>query len=136
MGKTIRRGFEVGPPVRERLDPSKWTVVAPRSRQSGLVLISDRPLDPFLVDRHLEIREGSQVIDRELSWEKTQTRFSIRATKGWNPGRHRVIVGGYLEDLAGNTVERVFDRDLTQPEDERIVREISFEVPPETNREE
>lgn len=130
LGKSVSRRFRVGPPVRERLDASKWEVEAPNSGQSRLVLTSDRPLDPFLVDRHLEVREGLHLIERELSWDEAQTRFSIRATKGWNCGLHRVIVGGYLEDLGGNTVERVFDRDLSQPEEGAIEREITFEVLP------
>lgn len=130
LGKTVRRQFQVGPPVRERLDASKWEVVAPRSGESKLVLKSDRPLDPFLVDRHLEIRQGSRIIERKLSWDEAQTRFSIGATRGWKSGNHRLIVGGYLEDLAGNTVERVFDRDLSQAEEEGVAREINFEVAP------
>ncbi|MCW2931291.1 MAG: hypothetical protein JWM19_2253 [Actinomycetia bacterium] len=38
--------------------------------------------------------------------------------RAWAPGSHQLIVDPVLEDLAGNSVSRVFDRDLTRPEDQ------------------
>jgi len=35
----------------------------------------------------------------------------------WLPGAHRLLVDPGLEDLAGNSVARVFDRDLTSAPD-------------------
>jgi hypothetical protein len=35
----------------------------------------------------------------------------------WAPAAHQLIVDPVLEDLAGNSVSRVFDRDLARPED-------------------
>jgi hypothetical protein len=34
------------------------------------------------------------------------------------PGSHRLLIDPVLEDLAGNSVSRVFDRDLTASGDE------------------
>jgi hypothetical protein len=34
------------------------------------------------------------------------------------PGAHQLVVNPVLEDLAGNSVSRVFDRDLGRSEDE------------------
>ena len=33
-------------------------------------------------------------------------------------GAHRLVVDPVLEDLAGNSLIRVFDRDLTEPRDQ------------------
>ena len=35
----------------------------------------------------------------------------------WAPGPHQLIVDPVLEDLAGNSVSHVFDRDLARPGD-------------------
>jgi hypothetical protein len=45
---------------------------------------------------------------QERSW-----RFTPR--QAWEPGLHRLLADPALEDLAGNSVTRVFDRDLTSP---------------------
>ena len=36
----------------------------------------------------------------------------------WAAGQHQLVVDPVLEDLAGNSVSRVFDRDLFRPEDD------------------
>jgi hypothetical protein len=38
--------------------------------------------------------------------------------RAWAPGSHQLIVDPALEDLAGNSVSRVFDQDLTRQEDQ------------------
>ncbi len=42
--------------------------------------------------------------------------MSFQPRAGWERG-YRVTVDPYLEDLAGNSLRRVFDRDLGRPED-------------------
>jgi hypothetical protein len=36
----------------------------------------------------------------------------------WAAGAHRLVIDPVLEDLAGNSAGRVFDRDLSRPEDD------------------
>jgi hypothetical protein len=38
----------------------------------------------------------------------------------WRPGAHELIVDALLEDLAGNSLARVFDRDLTRLTDDPL----------------
>jgi hypothetical protein len=40
----------------------------------------------------------------------------------WRPERYALAVDPRLEDLAGNSLTRVFDRDLTRPEDAPVER--------------
>jgi hypothetical protein len=49
----------------------------------------------------------------------------------WVPGPHLLVVDAVLEDLAGNSGIRVFDRDLTRPEDRpRDARSITVTFRP------
>ena len=63
-------------------------------------------------DRTAEVVVGSPEIGpEERSW-----RLAPRAA--WAPGPHQLVVDPVLEDLAGNSVSRLFDRDLTQPREQ------------------
>jgi hypothetical protein len=39
--------------------------------------------------------------------------WMFQPSQDWRPGQHQLIVNARLEDLAGNSMRRVFDRDLT-----------------------
>jgi hypothetical protein len=52
---------------------------------------------------------SSTVSHGEESW-------SFIPNSPWQQGRHQLLVDPVLEDLAGNSALRVFDRDLGQPE--------------------
>ena len=75
--------------------------------------------EPGLLDRCLRVvgPDGravdgpSAVGDEERSWRLTPDH-------PWVAGDHQLVVDPVLEDLAGNSVRRVFDRDLTRAEDE------------------
>ena len=41
-------------------------------------------------------------------------------TLPWSAGAHEIHVDAALEDLAGNSVRRVFDRDLSLPQDDPL----------------
>jgi hypothetical protein len=44
--------------------------------------------------------------------------WQLAPRRAWASGPHQLVVDPVLEDLAGNSVSRVFDRDLTRPEDQ------------------
>jgi hypothetical protein len=87
--------------------------------EAGLLEVEfDRPLDHGLLARCLHVAGpdgqpvagGAEPGPGERSWRLTPDQL-------WTPGGHRLIVDPVLEDLAGNSVSRVFDRDLARPED-------------------
>jgi hypothetical protein len=60
--------------------------------------------------------EGHATIaDGDGAWE-------LAALQRWRPERYALAVDPRLEDLAGNSLTRVFDRDLTHPEDAPVER--------------
>jgi hypothetical protein len=137
-GATLRapaqRRYQAGGDERRRVDPGAWTVAAPAAGLAGPVQVTfDRPLDRALLERCLRVAgPGGRLVPgtarpgpRELSWM-----FTPR--QPWAPGGYRLLVDPVLEDLAGNSVRRVFDRDLARPDDrppEASRAEVTFRVP-------
>jgi hypothetical protein len=115
------RRYEVGEDLRGRVRPSDWGLTAPAAGGADpLVVEFGRPLDHALLRRCLRVigPDGARVGGTagtgpgDLSWRLTPDR-------PWAPGEHVLDVDPILEDVAGNSVTRVFDRDLDvddQPE--------------------
>jgi hypothetical protein len=106
--------YGVGPDLRCLVEPSSWTLDVP-SAGSGEPLVAhfDRTLDAALVARCLLVvdstgrsQHGAVAIGaEERSW-------SFRPARAWKADAHELVVDAVLEDVAGNSVARVFDRDL------------------------
>jgi hypothetical protein len=108
------RCYEVGEDERAHVDPKRWVVSAPgRGTREPLEVGFGRPLDHALVARCLWVdgADGAPVAGavtigpEERSW-------SLVPDAPWRDGVHRLVVDAVLEDSAGNSVGRVFDRDL------------------------
>ena len=113
------RRYEVGADERRNVDPGAWTLTVPAGRASRpLAVAFDRPLDPGLL-RSLSPRHGPGGPPvRRLPETRPQERsWRLPPREPWVPGVHRLIVDPVLEDLAGNSVSRVFDRDLARAGD-------------------
>jgi hypothetical protein len=90
-----RRTYRVGPAIRSRVDPHRWEVRWPSREDEQVVIGFDRPMD------------------------RAQTQRFIRMVDG----RRALRVDTRLEDLAGNSVRRVFDHDLEGPDDDDEIDE-------------
>jgi hypothetical protein len=125
-GRPLRTGaerlFEIGPPVRVRVNPSDWQYNRPSAGSTDpLTMEFDRPLDHALLEHSLWVNDAAGVAlagrgsvgPGERSWQ-------FEPQSPWEEGRHLVVVDPRLEDLAGNSLVRVFDRDLTRAEDSPI----------------
>jgi hypothetical protein len=120
LRSTAERRYAVGPDERGRVDPGAWAVSAPPAgAREPLAVTFDRPLDHGLLGRCLHVTgpDGQPVAGlpepgpQERSWRLTPRR-------PWAPGPHQLVVDPILEDLAGNSVSRVFDRDLARTQDD------------------
>jgi hypothetical protein len=128
-----QRRYEVGSDERRHVDPHSWVLTVPRAGTFEPVQVAfGRPLDHGLLARCLlvtgpdgePIHGALQIGAQEQSWQLVPRR-------AWAPGPHQLIVDPVLEDLAGNSVSRVFDRDLTRPEDQpRQARPVALAFRP------
>jgi hypothetical protein len=119
LRRAAGRAYAVGADERRRVDPGTWTIRVPaEGTREPLEVEFGRPLDHGLLARCLHVTgSGGQPVagwpepgPEERSWRLTPRR-------PWAPGAHQLVVDPVLEDLAGNSVSRVFDRDLARPED-------------------
>ena len=137
LGMPLRTGaeryYEVGGDERRLVEPDRWALTVPSSRTfEPLDVVFDRPLDHGLLARCLQVvdPDGRRVDGPpEVGPEERSWRLAPRAA--WTPGSHRLVVDPFLEDLAGNSLIRVFDRDLSRPEDEpRDARAVALTFRP------
>jgi hypothetical protein len=113
---SAQRSYQVGPPIRTRIAPADWMVSHPAAGSDHpLTAQFDRPLDRALLEHGLSVQDdaGRQVPGTarigpgEQSWVFTPQ-------SPWGTGRYVVAIEQLLEDLAGNRLDRVFDRELTE----------------------
>jgi hypothetical protein len=106
----------VGADLRHRVDPETWAVSSPAAgTREPLVVQFDRPLDHALLDRTVTAPvPGTPVIGpAEMSWRFTPD-------DPWVPGRAQLVIDALLEDPAGNSLRRAFDRDLADRRDDPL----------------
>lgn len=126
QGRALRAGamrqYEVGDAVRSKVDPRAWSIHTPTAgSREPITLGFDRPLDRALLEHGLsvcvdpgsELAGCSQIGPGESSWQ-------FVPALPWQPGSYGVRIEARLEDLAGNSLIRVFDRDLSQPQDDPL----------------
>jgi hypothetical protein len=116
------RRYAVGPAQRSRVDPRAWRLVTPTAQtRDALEVGFDRPLDRGLLEHALALADPD---GREVAGDSTigpeERSWSFRPARPWRRGRHELIIAARLEDIAGNSVTRVFDRDLTDPADDPL----------------
>jgi hypothetical protein len=130
-GRPLQEGavavFAVGTDLRGRVRPERWQLEPPRAgARDALVVRFDRPLDRPLTERCVTVAgvtgRGRAALDGR-SW-------SFVPDAPWALGTVVVTVDPILEDIAGNSVARVFDRDLSIPDDDPLepVRAVPLEV--------
>jgi hypothetical protein len=114
------RRYEVGGDERRHAEPGGWILIVPSSRtREPLVVAFDRPLDHGLLARCLRVAgPDGRLVDGTPEVGPEERSWRLVPGEAWAPGSHRLVVDPVLEDLAGNSVSRVFDRDLGRPEDE------------------
>jgi hypothetical protein len=113
------RRYEVGGEERRRVEPDDWVLTLPSSHTfESLRVDFDRPLDHGLLSRCLRVvgPEGRSVAGISKVGREGQS-WRLSPSETWAPGPHQLVINPVLEDLAGNSLTRVFDRDLTSPED-------------------
>lgn len=112
-----QRRYQVGTDERRRVDPAGWQLAVPAAGSAGpLEVRFGRPLDRGLLGHclrvtgpdHQPVHGTAQIGPQEQSWQFTPS-------QPWAPGLHELLADPVLEDLAGNSVTRVFDADLDGP---------------------
>jgi hypothetical protein len=127
------RCYEVGAEERRHVDPHRWVLAVPLAgTREPLRVTFGRPLDHGLLARCLHVRgPAGQLVDGAAEIGPGERSWRLTPSRAWDPAMHHLVIDPILEDLAGNSVSRVFDRDLTRPEDQsRPVRPVTISFRP------
>ena len=113
------RSWSIGPALRSRIDPLAWRLTAPAKGSWDPLLVEfDRPLDHGLLQHCLSVRDAAGgAVDGTAYTGAGERDWSFTPDAPWQTGEYRLVVEPRLEDVAGNTPVRVFDRDVTRLED-------------------
>jgi hypothetical protein len=104
--------------IRDSLSPeiNGWKIQAPKagSKDSFIIEIPE-PLDHFLLMESLHVtdKSGNQV-KGNFSTDNNDMRCHFIPNEAWMAGNYQLVVESRLEDLAGNNLNRSFDRDVTK----------------------
>lgn len=127
LGERVRHGFVAGPVDERQPQPAEWQVVV----ADGSVRIgTGEALDPESLRKRVTVVDGEGgPLAAEI--EPDATGFRLVLGRPWRPGSYRLLVDPRLEDLAGNSVARLFNVDLEAPVaagHEKGI-ELPFEIP-------
>lgn len=115
------RRYDVGPAISARVDPARWVIRRPAGgSMQSLQIEFDRPLDRALLARCLSVRDAhGDVVEGEMHIAAGERSWSFRPKMPWAASMaYALTIDTHLEDVAGNSVVRVFDRDLSRREDD------------------
>ncbi len=117
LAEGIHKSFRSGPPDHQQPDPQTWILELPAAgSRFPLRCDMQEPLDWSLAHRVIHVQgplpektrlEGEAILDRDNRvWHFTPD-------APWRAGDYQLAVGVILEDLAGNSVARPFEVDVT-----------------------
>jgi hypothetical protein len=117
MAVGAERRYTVGPAIRRRLEPSRWRIEAVHTgTRLPVRAIFDRPVDHALGLRCLTvIDDAGKPVPGQSDLEAGERSWTFTPAGTWKSSPYALLVAPELEDVAGNSVTRVFDRDLTNP---------------------
>jgi hypothetical protein len=95
-------------------DPDQWILLSPRAdSRDSLIVRFGEPLDAILLREAITVETGEgHIVDGEISVSHAEKSLMFKPDVAWTPGRYHLQCEGRLEDLAGNNLNRPFDRDL------------------------
>jgi hypothetical protein len=121
LARAHSRRYAVGPDVRARVDPAAWDIAPPPvGSRDPLVVRFDRPLDHGLVQHCLTVGHDGEPVAGSVHVPTGECSWQFTPSGAWTSGAHDLVVDTKLEDLAGNSVARVFDRDLADRDHEPL----------------
>ena len=112
LASGFEKEFDVGPADRESPDPSRWRVSGPAAgTRQALRVEFGEPLDHALIGRMLGVERGGRVLRGAGAAAAGDSAWVFTPVSLWESGSYALRLSVRLEDVAGNSVARVFDAD-------------------------
>lgn len=120
-GLGIRSNYEkiffVGKRDSESADPANWNLDLPKtSTKDTLIFHFQESLDYLLLKNAIYITNNNgSLVNGSFEPAAKETILRFIPSEQWEPADYTINIEARLEDLAGNNLNRLFDRDLTKP---------------------
>lgn len=132
LADTVARSFVVGYRDSISPDPARWLLQLPSpGTTQPLVIETDESLDYFLLNETVEfMNHKNERIKGALTVTGNESKIHFIPDTPWVAGSYRLQVASYLEDRAGNNLNKVFDRDIIQKQtmEEKTIFEKKFQI--------
>lgn len=131
LASSHEKSFTAVADDRESPDPSLWSLSPPGPAGGPVILEMPAPLDHGLMQRLITVRSDSgRVVEGSVTISGNETRWELSPPRGWEPGRYAIVINPAIEDLAGNAIDHLFEREGPSPAGGRTSPpiEIPFEV--------
>ncbi len=116
LQKDFTKSFMVA--VRDSLspDPAQWKIILPKaSSKEPIQILFGEALDHYLLMEtlHINTKEGNP-IKGKFEWDGMDRSCRFVPDQQWTTGNYVLNIDAKLEDLAGNNLNKPFDRDMTK----------------------
>jgi hypothetical protein len=134
LRREFRKQFRVTPLDTTQPDPKLWKVSPPQMGTRHAVVVEfNEPLDRAMLDRVIQVAGADgKLIAGEIEVDRGELRWRFTPDKPWPAGRYELVIAGTLEDLAGNSVGKLFEVAMPEgkPTTEKVAEEarVAFEV--------
>ena len=116
LGRDEEKIFTAGPPDRSQPSPATWKLFPPRAGSTDpLRLVFSEPMDWAEIGSQIQLIGLPPDFKGTVEVPGDATGWAYRPNPSWRAGRYRIAVGTVFEDLAGNSIARPFEVDVTAP---------------------
>ena len=114
IGKDTVKKFRTTPEDRARVEVTDWKVKAPAAgTREAVALALPKSIDYRSLQTGMTVVNArGEAVAGTVAVGPDEKRWRFTPAEPWQAGAHRVSVSLDLEDVAGNTPARPFDRDL------------------------
>lgn len=128
LGNMFTKRFYTTDFDRTRPDPDRWTLKVPGAGTTEPLEVNfDEPLDYGALDGKLKVVMGKTTVGGSWKIQTGEAAALWTPDTAWEPGRYRLVIDPSVEDLAGNTLERLFDEDTRAKTKRRGRRQLSLD---------
>jgi hypothetical protein len=130
MGKDVEKSFTAVERATEQLDVKTWRVTAraPGAR-TALQVEFPAPLDHSLLSHCLRLKDSAgQPVAGTASIGKEEKSWQFVPESPWRSGVYQLEADSILEDLAGNSLARPFEVDITADPPRKTGSKVRVEI--------
>lgn len=114
--KNYSKQFVAGPRSGQVPDIGTWQINTPGAGTiTPLIINTGRPLDHYLLQESVVVIDNSgTTVNGAVNVSAYDQVWKFTPSAPWKAQRYKLQVNARLEDLTGNNLNRVFDRDITK----------------------